>query len=247
MKFPKLVLVLIVVAVLSSALIFGFLLMRSNGGLVGFYHLDDIKATDEGTNSLVLANNRFAVDYYSKLSSDPKNEGKNIFFSPFIVSAVFSMVYEGASGLTAQEIRRVFYFPENDIERRSSFARIYNKINEGASKGNYSLSIANGLWIEKAYGIAQNYNDVIKNYYYGKVTLLDFNKNYEDARIIINTSVEEATRGKIVDLLPSGSVSSLTKMVITSAIYFKGDWAKKFDKKYTHDANFFVSEEKKLL
>jgi len=41
-------------------------------GLLGFKQLDDSKSTSEGLSELVLANNKFAVDYYTKLDSNPK-------------------------------------------------------------------------------------------------------------------------------------------------------------------------------
>lgn len=38
----------------------------------------------------------------------------------------------------------------------------------------------------------------------------------------------------------------MTRLVLTNAIYFKGDWANQFKKDQTHDANFMVSTAQKV-
>ena len=215
-------------------------------GLMGFTQLDDSKSTTEGLNELVLANNTFAIDYYNKLDSNPTNSGKNIFFSPFSISSALAMVYEGADGKTAEEMQKVFYFPVDDITRQSSFANLYNSLNESASKGNYQLNIANALWNEKTYTFEQSFYDIIDKYYYGKSTPVDFKNVPEEQRIMINKWVEDQTNKKIVDLLPGGSIDSYTKLVLVNAIYFKGDWQTKFKTESTNDSDFFVSAEKKV-
>ena len=60
----------------------------------------------EGLDNVVDANNRFALDLYSKY----KSEEGNVFFSPYSISTALAMTYEGARGQTAQEMQSVFYF-----------------------------------------------------------------------------------------------------------------------------------------
>src|SRR5262249_37961967 len=43
------------------------------------------------------------------------------------------------------------------------------------------------------------------------------------------------------DLIPPGTLDTLTRLVLTNAIYFRGDWAQQFDKAATHDEPFHVS------
>jgi serpin B len=65
----------------------------------------------------------------------------------------------------------------------------------------------------------------------------------DNSRLAINSWVGEKTNNKIQDLLPPGSVTSLTRLVITNAVYFKGTWERQFDANMTQDAGFRVSSD----
>jgi len=198
-------------------------------------NVDDSGATVDGVNSVINANNQFALELYSKYKSD---EG-NIFFSPYSISTAVAMTYEGARGKTADEMQSVFHFPKDAIVRQPAFASIYNELNKGSS--NYTLKTANALWAEKDYVFLQDYFTTVEKYYGGKVTNLDFKNDAENSRVTINKWVEEQTNNKIQNLMPPGTIDSFTRLVLTNAIYFKGNWVKQFDKKNTDEQNFKVT------
>ena len=192
----------------------------------------------ENIGSVVDANNQFALDLYSKY----KSEESNVFFSPYSISTALAMTYEGAKGQTAEEMRCVFYFPEDDSERRSDYAGLYNELNKKDKE--YKLSTANALWAQENYLFLDEYFGVVEEYYGGKVTNLDFMRKAEESRIMINDWVEDKTNDKIKDLIPSGVINSMTKLVLTNAIYFKGQWAKQFNEDNTSGQDFKVTSDK---
>ncbi|MCK5062356.1 MAG: serpin family protein [Candidatus Aenigmarchaeota archaeon] len=200
---------------------------------------DDSGATAEGVNAVISANNQFAFDLYSKYKDDPKYKESNIFFSPYSISTALAMTYEGAKGQTAEEMQSVFNFPEDSVIRRSAFANIYNEINKEEQK--YRLSTANALWAQENYPFLDEYFNTTEKYYGGKVTNMDFRNAPEPSRLTINKWVEDQTNDKIKDLIPQGQLDPSTKLVLTNAIYFKGDWALKFDKVKTTESDFRVS------
>lgn len=191
--------------------------------------LSDIK-------NVVDANNQFALDYYSKLK---RKDSGNIFFSPFSISSAFVMTYEGAKGQTAEEMRSVFYFPEDSNLRRTEYASIFDEINKGDKK--YKLSSANALWGQQDYQFSKDFFDNVEKYYGGKATNLDFKKDPEGSRITINNWVENQTNNKIQNLIPAGVIKTITKLVLTNAVYFKGEWVKQFNKNDTKEENFRTS------
>jgi len=189
-------------------------------------------------DNVIDANNQFALDFYSQLKD---KKGGNIFFSPYSISSALAMTYEGARGKTAQEIRSVFYFPENDDLRRTEYALMFDETNKKDKK--HKLHIANALWAQKDYPLLREYFNVIEEYYKGKVANLDFKKNPESARVTINNWVENKTDNRIKDLIPPGLLNTLTRLVLTNAIYFKGEWVQQFNEENTREEDFRISKD----
>lgn len=189
-----------------------------------------------GNDSVAAGNNRFAFDLYQELRNDPAYAEENLFFSPYSISSALAITYEGARGRTADEIRAVFHLPVDDTARREGFLAIDAGINSEDS--GYTLRTANALWAEETYPFLQDYIETAGRYYSANVTNLDFTTQPEASRITINRWVEERTNDLIKDLLPEGSISPLTRLVITNAIYFKGTWVKQFDENKTVEAEF---------
>ncbi len=63
------------------------------------------------------------------------------------------------------------------------------------------------------------------------VRLVDFEGAPETARQSINQWVSQQTAGKITELLPSGTIDELTRLVLTNAVYFKAAWQTPFNPK----------------
>lgn len=193
---------------------------------------DDPGAIPEGIKKVVAANNQFALKLYPRLAE----AGKNVFYSPYSISVILAMAYEGARGKTADEMRSVLQIPEDLVLRRSNFARMINEINMGNKS--YTLSTANALWVQKDHALLKEFMEVTRKYYAAKASNLDFVKATEASRQTINRWVEEQTKGKIRELLQNENVTTLTKLILTNAIYFKGTWQRQFDKKKTKDDDF---------
>ncbi|URD89297.1 serpin B [Musa troglodytarum] len=56
----------------------------------------------------------------------------------------------------------------------------------------------------------------------------------------INNWVERKTEGTIKDLLPVGSLDSLTRLVLANALHFQARWAEKFEKSNTKHDEFHL-------
>ncbi len=196
---------------------------------------DDVGSTPEGIQQVANANNQFAFDLYKELNA---KESGNMFYSPYSMSAALAMTYEGARSQTADEMQSVFHFPESNV-LRPNFAAIYNEINKKDKE--YLLSTGNALWVQQDYPFLQDYISTVENYYGGKATGVDFVKETEKSRQTINKFIEEQTNDKIKELIPQGVLDSMTRLVLTNAIYFKGTWEWEFDKSDTRDAPFYVT------
>jgi serpin B len=197
---------------------------------------DDTGSTSEGIQEVVDANNQFAFELYSEL--DKTSQGKNVFYSPYSISSALAMTYEGAKGQTADEMKNVFHFPESSI-LRPNFAAIYNNINRHDKE--YELKTGNALWVQQDYPFLEDYLNTTEKYYAGKAANLDFVREKEKSRQIINSFIEEQTNNKIKDLIPKEFLNPFTRLVLTNAIYFKGTWQWEFDESDTRESDFKIS------
>jgi serine protease inhibitor len=109
------------------------------------------------------------------------------------------------------------------------------------------LAVANALWGEKTFPFREDYLDTISaSYKTGGLFPIDFAKNPEPSRLHINGWVEEQTNNRIKDLIPKDDINESTKLVLTNAIYFKGNWSNAFDEKMTRTRDFTRNDGSKV-
>jgi serpin B len=189
-------------------------------------------------SAVVKGNTEFALDLYGRLRTQ---EG-NLFLSPYSVSTALAMTSAGARENTLSQMEKTLRFPVEQDRLHPAFGALIGDTKAG--KG-YQLSVANALWCQVNFPIRDEFLTTNEKHYGGKPTGVDFGKT-EEARQTINQWVEQRTQDKIKELLKPGILDKLTRVVLTNAIYFKGDWADKFKKEDTHDAPFLAAGGKKV-
>ncbi len=177
----------------------------------------------------------FTYSLFRQLNS----ENENLFFSPYSISTALGMTYEGARGRTAEEMKNVLHLNADSVKRRANAKSLFTEINRENLP--YKLSTANALWAASDFVMRPSFKSTIANYYGGGVTNLDFVHQSEASRKTINSWVEERTNNRIKNLIPSGAITPLTRLVLTNAIYFKGAWLKQFNKDDTRESAFTTS------
>ena len=70
---------------------------------------------------------------------------------------------------------------------------------------------------------------------------VDFAKDCEAARRKINIWIEQKTNNKIQKLIKPDMITPLTRLVLTNAIYFKGEWASQFEEELTQENPFYIT------
>ena len=196
---------------------------------------------DAGPKSTAKGNTAFALDLYARLRA---NDG-NLFFSPMSIRTALGMTYAGARGGTAREMAKVLHLPEEQLRAHAELGELVHLLNEmGKTKG-CKLSLANSLWGQKGYTFLDEFLARLEREYNAGFALVDFKRNREAARRVINDWVAGKTEGKIQNLIQRGILDRLTRLVLTNAIYFKGDWKAPFKEGRTKDADFFVTADKK--
>ena len=190
--------------------------------------------------SLVQDNSVFALDLYQKLLTSESN----IFFSPYIISTAFAMTYAGARGKTEKQVAKTMHFSLSQDKLHPAFSNLQDKLNEVQKKGRVQLHVANSLWPHNKYPFKEKFLSLAKINYKTEITAVDYVRHTEKARKTINTWVEDKTMDKIREPIPPGLLDKDTRLVLSNAIYFKGNWWRQFDKKDTRDRLFKLSPDK---
>lgn len=190
-------------------------------------------------NDIANANNKFALDFYSFA----KEDGKNVFFSPISIMTAFAIAYEGANGSTADEMQKVFKFTLDEQERKKQFQSFLNEFGNSGMMGSdseYTLHLANALWVANHFEPQKEYVDTAKTYYDSRVDKVDFVT--DSGANTINDWVKSQTQNKIEELIKPEDTDEMTALIITNTIYFKGDWVRQFNPSFTQQANFYINE-----
>ncbi len=180
-----------------------------------------------------VGNNRFALALLHQLG---KTSPENTFFSPYSIESALAMTSLGARGATLTQMNAALQFP-NGIPHRALAAQ--NELLNAKGERPYVLAVANALWGQAGTPFQPDFLKDSGTFYGAGQHSVDYKGNPEGARKTINDWVEKQTNAKITDLLPKGSVTPAMRLILTNAIYFKGDWASKFDKDGTNPNDTF--------
>ena len=176
--------------------------------------------------------NSFQFQIFRKILNNSKIRD-NIIISPLSIYHILSLATNGAAKKTLKEMIKVLSNTNLDE---------INKINKSIF-----LEIKNFKTVEFANAIFTSYN--ISNF--EKLFITQIN-NYKailanlESTSKVNKFCSEATKGKITEIIDK--IEEDTKMILINAIYFKGEWEKKFDKNKTCKNEFLnYKKEKKLV
>lgn len=200
------------------------------------------EATAKHIPAVVNGGNAFAFNLYAQLAGKEKG---NLFFSPSSVHAALAMTYAGARGRTAEQMAETLHFTLSQQELHPAFAALLKRLNDPRKdrqkKPVYELVVSNALWGQKGYPFKGDFIRLVTSSYGAGLSEMDFLKQPEPSRRKINGWVAEQTREKIKDLIPRGAITTLTRLVLTNAIYFKSNWMAKFRKSATGEGTFHLS------
>ena len=199
--------------------------------------------------SLVSGQNSFVADFYRQLAG--KADG-NLFYSPYSLYTAMAVLYAGSAGDTAVEFQDVlgievpsdqFHRNLNSLDLTLMNASVRPEEEVGGDTANKpTLSMANGLWIQDGLDVLPGFlNTVTANYGIG-LKQLDFRQSPGAAVAAIDQWVDQATQGKIKQAIGPASITPFTNLVVTNAVYFKGDWEDQFDEENTTDQPFYLLE-----
>ncbi|PNF36971.1 Leukocyte elastase inhibitor A [Cryptotermes secundus] len=187
----------------------------------------------EALQKVAEGNVHFTTSLYKAVSS----KDGNVLISPVSVELVLALAYMGAAGSTAEQIASALHLPLDREDVKTGFAALLGSLK---SSEDMTLEIANKVFSQINYSILPEYRAVAEKFFLSGAQELDF-ADGEGSRKVINSWVESKTNNKIKDLIPSGVLNDLTRLVLVNAVYFKGLWHSPFSAANTVPNEFHLS------
>jgi len=170
----------------------------------------------------------------------------NLAISPFSVAVALGMTANGAEGTTLDEMLDVLA-----VESAGAANAGYNAVTQYveslsgpvAEDQEIVLEAANALFGQRDTAWEQPFLDALAASYGAGMQQVDYKTAAEAARTAINAWTAERTRDKIPELIPDDVLDDLTRLVLVNALYLKAPWATPFEKDFTADGDFHVTED----
>ena len=177
-------------------------------------------------------NNQFTLNFLKTVNEVDKS-GKSFIYSPLSITYVLGMVNDAAVGETEKELEQTLGFHEGGIQAVNDYCK---KLIDGLPKvdDKVTLNIANAIFVNKDYTLKPQFEQDTQTYYDAKAESLDFSS--PQTLDHINGWCNEKTKGMIPTILDEVNPEMMSYLL--NAIYFKADWASKFDQKSTKEETF---------
>ena len=182
----------------------------------------------------------FAWSFYREIIKP----GENLFFSPYSLSVAVAMTWAGARGNTEAEMAQAMRFRLGRERLHPAFNGLDLELASRAEASSsdaplpFVLNVTNALFAQTGFEFLDTFLDTLAWHYGAGIRLMDFVKETEASRVIINQWVRERTNDRIEELIAPGIITSMTRLVLVNAIFFTASWQSPFDESNTGDSRF---------
>lgn len=190
--------------------------------------------TDAGRDAAVQSVNRLAVEMFGQLD---KTDSGNLFFSPYSIASALAMTKAGARGKSDKVLAKLLHLSGERKAADAGYASLRSAIEDVTQQGGHELRVANHLWCRTGWRVQHEFVETLKSRYAAELSLLDFGKP-DDAAKTINDWVRVKTAEKIPSVVGPEMFDDETRLVLASAIYFKGVWRQPFNADATRQQEF---------
>jgi serpin B len=153
----------------------------------------------------------------------------NVVFSPHVIATTLNMLRLGSQGETAAEISAVLRSAHPKLLHREPV--------RPDSSATYLFS--SRAWIHAGMVVNKNFMNALRRGESAMVQYVDFVNSTEAARSAMNHAIARDTGGLITEAVPPGSIRQDSRLVLASALYYKGLWSHPFPKSRTRREPFY--------
>ena len=140
-------------------------------------------------------------------------------------------------GETRRVLADLIGAPESVEEQNRQYSELLKSV-YGEGERPFQLVTANALWGQEGYHFEPDFQEAIADFYDGALHEVNFRTEPDTAVKTINAWVSDKTRGKIRGVIQRDFINDDTGLILTNAIYFKGQWDKEFERADTEDEDW---------
>jgi serine protease inhibitor len=184
------------------------------------------------TVDVAVADNDFGFRLLNAVQKTSPN--RNVVLSPVSAALNLSMVLNGAAGETRHEMLTALALHSSELEEINTANEQLIKLLRTPTQS-VTLSVADSLWVDSRR--AKLRPEFVKRMHAAyDAELVDLDFSAPDATRRVNAWASKETQGKIPKVIDQIDPAEL--LLLTNAVYFKGEWTHKFDKAKTHPSDF---------
>lgn len=197
---------------------------------------------DEGrARELADGTNRFGFALCRELAR--AKPGGNVLVSPYSLGAALAVTANGAAGATQQAMLRTLGLGGWS---RSDMNLAHFALRQRMAAGSPGVVgvMSSSLWARRGLPLRSDFLSRTSELYGASVESLDFAA--PDALERLNGWVSKETRGMIPVLVQAGDLNPDLMLLILNAVYFKGEWAQRFDPAETREGTFTLADGRRV-
>ena len=176
--------------------------------------------------------NAIGLDLYRRVAG----AADNVVVSPASIALALAMARAGAAGTTADEMDAVLYDVAADANAaclnaldRALATRSGTFADATGERLDVTLRIANAPFAQADLTLRPTYLEALAARFGAGLRLVDYIRDTETARRLINGWVDERTEHRIPELLVRGVITPDTRLTLVNAIYLKAPWLTPFE------------------
>jgi serpin B len=219
----------------------------AGGGLTGLRLVSVDVPRSAGTpaavGDVVASMDAFTLDLWEAVG----DQEENLALSPYSIAVALAMTANGARGETARDMLSVLHvdslasYNAGMAALTQELAGLAGPVEVAGKTSEIALSSANQLFADSSVTWARAFLTVLAKEYGAGMRTVDF-RAAESARDLINQWTSHQTHERIPEILPEGTIDTLTRLVLVNALYFKAPWGTPFEKAATSPGRFHLAD-----
>lgn len=207
------------------------------------------ETTDEAIDAYVRGCTDFGLDLLAALAA-VDGPDRNLMLSPLGLSSALAMAWAGTRGETERRMAETLRFPHGQSRLHPAVGALqYDLDGRGPEDGDsgilgfgnddqFELGLVNAFWGQAGFPFRESYLDTLSRNYGSDLREVDFDAGTADATRRINTWAQEASGGRVEELVPPDAIDHRTVAVLATVVALHADWQQPFEPSDTRQKAF---------